>query len=276
MKISKLYFYIHYCNHRESKEEWKFPRRITRKIQHHELLLVSDGKGIITVENKRYFIKKGMLFYFHPELLHSIETDIDDPMCFLSIHFSYAEVDYNDSKWSIKEENKLLPLEHVQELKDYYPIIDTFKRLIRCWTEKFPGYELICKAMLQQLLYEIFGNIKKKNTNYSTSLKVEKIIKYMHENINRRLTLTELSELVQLSPAYLSRTFKETTGYSVIEFFNKIKIDKGKEFISEGDKKIKEVAELLGFKDEFYFSRIFKKIEGKSPSEYYNKNVHGV
>ena len=80
----------------------------------------------------------------------------------------------------------------------------------------------------------------------------------------------------KLSPTYLSRTFKETTGYSVIEFFNKIKIDKAKELIIEGNKKIKEVAQTLGFTDEFYFSRIFKRIEGISPSEFYSKNVHGV
>jgi YesN/AraC family two-component response regulator len=90
------------------------------------------------------------------------------------------------------------------------------------------------------------------------------------------VTLTELSELVQLSPTYLSRVFKETTEYSVIEFFNKMKIDKAKELIIEGNKMVREVAQILGFTDEFYFSRIFKKIEGISPSEYYNKNVHEV
>ena len=76
---------------------------------------------------------------------------------------------------------------------------------------------------------------------------------------------------MQLSSAYLSRVFKETTGYSVIEFFNKIKVDKAKELIIEGDKKVKEVAQILGFTDEFYFSRIFKKIEGISPSEFYHQ-----
>lgn len=276
MKIKNLFFHIHYCNHRQPNEEWKFPRKITRKIQHHELFFVSDGKGAITIENKRYLVKKGMLFYFYPELLHSIEADIQEPISFWSVHFSYVHVNLNDFRWSIKAENQLLPLEHMQELKDYYPIINTFKKLVEGWSVKLPGYELISKAMLQQLLYEIFENIKKQTTNYSTSLKVEKIIRYMHENINNRLVLTELSELVELSPTYLSRTFKETTGYSVIEFFNKMKIDKGKELIIEGDKKVKEIAEILGFKDEFYFSRIFKKIEGISPSEYYSKNVHGV
>lgn len=276
MKINNLYFHIHYCNHKEPNEEWKFPRKVARKIQHHELLFVYDGRGIITIENKKYQVKKGMLFYFYPDLLHSIEADLEEPMSLCSVHFSYIHIDYHDNQWLTKDAGKLLPFDHMTQLKDYYPVIDTFRRLTDNWILKLPGYELISKALLQQLIYEIIENIKKQDTNYSTSMKVEKVIRYMHENINKRLTLNEFSELVQLSPTYLSRTFKETTGYSLIEFFNRIKIDKGKELLNDGDKKVKEVAGLLGFKDEFYFSRIFKKIEGISPSEYYSKNVHGV
>ncbi|WP_050769791.1 helix-turn-helix transcriptional regulator [Paenibacillus sp. oral taxon 786] len=88
--------------------------------------------------------------------------------------------------------------------------------------------------------------------------------------------MAELSDLVHLSTYYLSRAFKQTTGFTVIEYFNKLKIDKAKELILESDKKIKEIALELGFADEFYFSRIFKRTEGMSPSEYYSKIVHGV
>jgi YesN/AraC family two-component response regulator len=97
----------------------------------------------------------------------------------------------------------------------------------------------------------------------------------MHENITKKLTLSQLSDMVGLSPTYLSRAFKERTGYSLIHFFNKLKIDKAKELIIDGDRKIKEVAKELGFGDEFYFSRLFKKIEGVSPLDFYNNNVHG-
>jgi AraC-type DNA-binding domain-containing proteins len=53
-----------------------------------------------------------------------------------------------------------------------------------------------------------------------------------------------------------------------------LKIDKAKELLIEGNKKVKEVAYELGYTNEFYFSRIFKRIEGLSPSEFYSKNVY--
>ena len=276
MKINDLFFHIHYCNCRQINEPGRYPSKITRTIKHHELIFITGGKGSIIFEKRRYPVKEGMLFYICPDVVHSINPDTEEPICFLSVHFSYARVSYNDSKWDIKNDVKMLSLHPVQELKDYYHIEDIFKKLVDNWNAKQPGYEFITKTFLQQLFIAIYQNIKKQNQNYGTSLKIEKIIQYMHQNINNRVTLTELSELVQLSSTYLSRAFKETTGYSVIEFFNKIKIDKAKELIIEGNKRVKEVAQELGFTDEFYFSRIFKRMEGISPSEYYSKNVHGV
>ncbi|MDP4128084.1 MAG: AraC family transcriptional regulator [Bacillota bacterium] len=276
MHIKNLFFHIHYCNNRQNNESRRFPSKITRTIQHHEFFFVTGGKGSIIVEGKGYPVKEGMLFYICPDVLHSIETDSVEPICFVSVHFSYAHVSFNDNKWAIRNPVEMLPLHYIQELKDYYHVEDTFKKLVDSWNKKLPGYEFISKTLLQQLLIAIYQNIRKQNRNYSTSLKVEEIIQYMHQNINKRVTLTELSEMVQLSSTYLSRAFKETTGYSVIEFFNKIKIDKAKELMSERNNRVKEVAQALGFLDEFYFSRIFKRIEGISPSEFYSKIVHGV
>ncbi|MDS0525984.1 AraC family transcriptional regulator [Clostridium sp. SHJSY1] len=276
MNIKNLFFHIHYCNMRQSNRPWDFNARISRTLDHHELIFFTGGIGNVTVENKKYQVKEGMIFYFYPNLFHSIESNSKDPICFFSVHFSYINVLFSENKWDVKQETKMLPFSHMQELKDCYKINDIFKKLVDSWNDKLPGYEFITKAFLQQLIYEVYRNKKSESHNYSVSAKVENIISYMHKNINSKITLVELSDMVELSPTYLSRTFKDITGYSVIEFFNKIKIDKAKELIIDGNNKVKEVANKLGFSDEFYFSRIFKKIEGMSPSEFYSKNVHEV
>lgn len=276
MKKNDLYFHIHYCNRRENYKDWHNKSKIIiRKIKHHELFLVLGGKGHVKIENKKYSVKNGMLFYFKPNILHAIEPDLKKPIKFLSVHFNFVHVNYYDNKWTLTEETECLKINSMEELKDYCPILTTFKRLVQIWDKKLPSYEFICKTILQQLIFEILDNVKRHTANYSIDLKIRKIIEYMNININSTITLSQLSELIALSPAYLSRIFRESTGYSVIGFFNKMKIDKAKELISVGDKKIKEVSESLGFKDEFYFSRLFKKIEGVSPKEFYDKNVHG-
>lgn len=194
---------------------------------------------------------------------------------FFHIHYCNRR-DPNDPRKPVGDKAYPLPLQEAQPLKKGYQIADTFKKLVESWYAKQPGGELIAKVYLQQLLFEILQLRLKQNENHAISLKIEKVIEYMHQHIGQRVTLAELADRVHLSSYYLSRAFKSTTGYSVIEFFNKIKVDKAKELLAEGDRKVKEVAAELGFADEFYFSRIFKRIEGISPSEFYSKIVHGI
>lgn len=221
-------------------------------------------------------VKKGMLLYIRPDDPYAIELDANVPSAFLTVHFSYANVTFIDGKWSIKEETPALPLDSAHELTDVYPIEEQFQKLADCWIAKLPGYEFVAKTILQQLIISITQNMNKQPRNFAISLKVEKIIQYMHQNIDRKISVPELSENVHMTPAYMSRAFKEATGYTIIEYFNKLKIEKSKELLIEGNKKIKEIARQLGFVDEFYFSKIFKKIEGVSPSEYYSRIVNVI
>ncbi|GKX66672.1 AraC family transcriptional regulator [Inconstantimicrobium mannanitabidum] len=276
MNINNLFVHINYCNMRQANEPWKYRPKITRTLDHHELLLVTGGNGYITIDNKIYNAKEGMLFYICSNIKQSIESDLKNPLYFISVHFSYVDVIFSDNKWDIRNETKGLPLNPIQEVRDCYQINYIFRKMVESWNEKLPDYEFVSKTLLQQLIFEIYRNKKRENHNYSVSLKIENIIKYMRENINAKITLNELSNSAQLSPTYLSRVFKDNTGYSIIEFFNKMKIDKAKELIIDGNKKVKEVANEVGFSDEFYFSRIFKKMEGISPTEFYSKNVHDV
>jgi len=276
MNSNQLFFHIHYCNGRKLKEPLRYPRKFSRTLSHHELILVTGGAGSITIGEKRHPVQEGMLYYIAPGVFHSFEPNPSKPAIFLTVHFSYARVSLYEGKWEVTDDMQPLGLQSAQSLKDAYSALDLFQKLVDCWNAKLPGYEFMSKTLLQQLFIAIVQHIKKQHPTDAASLKVEKIIQYMLQHISDKVTLNELSDLVQLAPTYLSRTFKETTGYSVIEFFNRMKIDKAKELLIEGDKKVKEVAQALGFTDEFYFSRIFKRNEGISPSEYCSKNVHGI
>jgi AraC-like DNA-binding protein len=260
---------------RQANEPWKYKAKLTRTLDHHELILVTGGKGSIVIANKRFNGKVGNVFYIPAHTMQSIESDFNNPLYFISVHFCYANVSFCENTWSVKDEDRELPLSTMQDAENIYNINHLFWQLVNGWYDKLPGYEFSSKALLQQLIFELYTREKRENRNYSIELKVETLIRYMHENITKKLTLSQLSDMVSLSPTYLSRAFKERTGYSLIHFFNKLKIDKAKELIIDGDRKIKEVAKELGFGDEFYFSRLFKKIEGVSPLDFYNNNVHG-
>ena len=84
----------------------------------------------------------------------------------------------------------------------------------------------------------------------------------------RNVTLKEVSKKVGVSSQYLSKIFREETKKTFIEWLTDLRIRKAKEMIQRLDQPIKEVGLVVGYKDPNYFSRIFRSVVGKSPSEY--------
>ncbi len=92
---------------------------------------------------------------------------------------------------------------------------------------------------------------------------------YVRQNYAGKLVLGDVAKRFQVSPNHLSSVFKKYNGAGFAEFVAQVKVEKAKELIRDGKYKMFEVAQLLGFDDAFYFSKVFKKIAGMSPREYY-------
>lgn len=91
---------------------------------------------------------------------------------------------------------------------------------------------------------------------------------YIDANYNKDISLDDISRQMNLSPYYFSKLFKEETGENFVEFLTRIRIDKAKELLTVVDKSMKEICAEIGYSDPNYFSRIFKKVVGQTPTEY--------
>lgn len=92
--------------------------------------------------------------------------------------------------------------------------------------------------------------------------------KYIDENYEKGIMVSEIASSIGVSLSYLSRIFKDETGNTIINYINEKKVEKAKEYLSKTDLKIYEIAEKLGFENTTYFSFFFKKYTGISPKEY--------
>lgn len=104
-----------------------------------------------------------------------------------------------------------------------------------------------------------------------------KIIEIINRNYNKKISLNSISEEVNLSPSYLCRMFKSDVGMSVTAYINKLRMEKAGELIRIQDPYtyMKEIAVSVGIEDQLYFSRMFKKYFGLTPSEYRQKELRG-
>ena len=102
---------------------------------------------------------------------------------------------------------------------------------------------------------------------------VSNVQKYIVNHIEDRLSLNEISAVFGLSPNYLSALFKKTCNVGFSEYITQKKISRAKSLLLEQDLKIYEVADKLGFESAFYFSKVFKKVEGVSPRDYIQSHM---
>lgn len=97
---------------------------------------------------------------------------------------------------------------------------------------------------------------------------IAEIIDYIEANYAREINLNMFSQRYHLTKEYLSRCFKEVVGFGIYEFVTETRMKKAKKLLMDPQAKIRVVAEQVGYNDQNYFSRAFKKYTGVHPSEF--------
>lgn len=92
------------------------------------------------------------------------------------------------------------------------------------------------------------------------------LLQYVEENYSRKLSLNSLAEQFFLNMSYCSELFKKVTGLNFSDYLTKLRMEKAAELLSTGKYKVKDVAEMTGYHDAFYFSKVMKKYFGVTPA----------
>ncbi len=108
--------------------------------------------------------------------------------------------------------------------------------------------------------------------NFHSGSKTDKIVEaakeYVRENYGEKLTLAAIASKIGISQGYLSSVFKKQTGGNLNDYINQIKIERAKELLEKHEYRMYEISDMLGFENPYYFSKVFKKLTGITPSEY--------
>lgn len=102
---------------------------------------------------------------------------------------------------------------------------------------------------------------------------IQQIEQFLLENYSKEINLQEIADRFYLSREYISRRFKQEFQSTITDFITNARMNKAKELLHNPKLKIYEIAFQVGYQDEKYFSKVFKKVEGISPNEFRSVNV---
>lgn len=103
-----------------------------------------------------------------------------------------------------------------------------------------------------------------------THPEVNKIIQYIEQNYDQDITLGSLAKYVMMGENYVSALFKKKTGETLIHYLHRMRVDKAIELLMNTDLPVNRIGQRVGFMNDNYFIKIFKRMTGTTPSQYRN------
>ena len=222
-----------------------------------------DGKGWLQFGNTHWDIGKGQVFFVIPGAPHTYGAINDDPWTIQWAVFRGAHVPELLKFTGVSPENLVLSIgDRVNLTILFQDILSTLQ------LGHSLHYLYNASTSLQQILSSIALLSTYSPSTQNIDLNVDEAIRYMRKNITSSCTLNEFASHACLSPSYFSYRFRQKTGYAPIDYFIRLKIQKACELLETTDWNVSKISNYLDYQDQFYFSRIFKKIMDVSPSQY--------
>ena len=233
----------------------------------HILIYCHDGCGKATIKGVEYIVEQGEFIIVPMKQPHIYQADETTPWTIYWVHFKGAAADAIVSM--IEKTNK--------SFKGFIGFnqspINLFNEIYSQLERGYSNDNLMYANMsLWYFLVNIIYNNKLPGVGKRNDKdEVDKAIDFLAERIERTLSLEEIAAAVNLSSSHFSYVFKRKTGFSPVEYFNHLKIQKACQYLLFTNLRIKEIGDKIGISDPYYFSRLFTKIMGMSPKEYKDK-----
>lgn len=229
---------------------------------YHQIIYTMRGEGVLRCNNEEHIIKPGCGFYLPPNIPYEYFTDKD----------------IWENHWVVFDGSEVANVLKIIEFTKFkiFNISDTsvidaiFKKMLYLLKANYfySGYQ--CSALLYQFLLELnrYVNLQTTAQDSNKLVQLRPVIEYIDNNYGKDITLLELAKLINLSPQYLCRLFKECFDLRPFEYLARKRIQQAKKLLISESMSVNEIATAVGYNDCSYFCAVFKKHEMLSPVEF--------
>lgn len=232
-------------------------RKLKQPFLHADyyVYLIYKGSGHLKINGKEYALSPGTLFFTEPYQAHEIIED--EPLSYLYISFNGSGVSSLLSASEIDTSNFLY-----QDFSHLFSFWMTSIRRIN-----FANANTLTESVLMYTLSYV--NTEEKDTSTDDSDRFERILDYISSHFTAPgITLRKVADIFFYNEKYLSALFVKKTGIKFTDHLNQLRIQHAVTLIKNHSKIVSEIAEKCGYNDPFYFSKIFKKQIGVTPTAF--------
>lgn len=240
------------------------------KVQ-YDLWIMLQGTSIIKMNREEYCVESGEMFLFYPDVRYEAYTT-DKQVSFLYSHFDFI-IGNNGRILDEFNFDGRLPdaMDYVDEKEKFIGNFEKYRRKEALSAFLHKGYfeSLLAKIIEYQSIHKAPRTLKK-------NMRIGKLlpaIDYIYKHLNQSMSIRELSIQCNMSEKYFITIFKEAFGITPGTYIVQVKMNKALEYLYEQCYSIKEIAYLLGYTDQYTFSKAFKKYH-KVPPTRYKLDIH--
>ncbi|OGV38878.1 MAG: hypothetical protein A2X48_01795 [Lentisphaerae bacterium GWF2_49_21] len=251
-----------------------------RYLYDHELVVFTSGKSLVAVGEKSFTCSKGDVLIIPPGVRHWTRA-LDDRVERYCFHFDWVQelpvvlppFVYESTKAYRPRRCKPAPKRIGIKMPFYVTgiplqrLLPLLHPLIECDGGSLES-SLKQKGLFMQLLSEVLSaNQSDHSAHGGKSLRLVQSLKQRIENDYRRdMTINSLAKEFKVTPVHMARAFRMLVGMSPLEYVHRLRLEEAYRLLTASAKNISEIAEEVGFPDANYFSRLFRKKMGMSPS----------
>lgn len=238
----------------------------------YEVYYLLEGERLFFIKDRTVVLKAGDLMILHPNVLH--RTANGNQPQHEKIILNFKEEFLSASKGRFFEtlhpqfQNDYVVISFPLQNKMY--VEDLLQRIVEEAKEKKSIYETVIQTLIIQLLIycsRFMEEYDSKPLEYINPMheRISEVVRYINEHYKNELTLPYVADRFYVSPYYLSRAFKEVTGFNFVEYVNSVRIKEAIALLEETDLKVYLIAAKTGYGSITHFERVFKEITGRTP-----------
>lgn len=237
----------------------------TEERNDYKLLYIAAGKVHFYFKGstEETIVSKGNMILFRPKEPQVYYYYAEEKPEVYWVHFTGSKVEEYLKHYELRKEENVF----FTGVSSDYPWI--YNQIIRELQLKRVNYEEMLRILLRHILITINRYMKEgKQTGNDMIDEIEKATHYFNENYNKNISIAQYAEEHLISTNWFIHSFKKVMKVTPMQYIMSLRISAAKVYLETTGKNITEIAEAVGYDNNLYFSRVFKKHTGYAPSEY--------